>query len=118
MRQQSDELRQRLADSEAAYHRLLDAIFKQQFGVEIYNLAADLEPAEPEPELTDDEKRAVELEQFDDIARRKLEWISRTKPSLLAAETRHELELARMRRAAAAHPARAPFEAALAQVRS
>jgi hypothetical protein len=124
-RERYDEALGRIAALEKESHRLLDLIFKNNFGVQLHDtlLQEQAQTEVPERELTDAEKaeQGYQSARERDISR--LRSIKRTNPSRLGPELQRAKAAEIMRRAQAArpthmttHPAVAIFEQAKKEV--
>lgn len=100
------ELRSQLANRERELHRLKDLIFKQQFGVQLYDTLPVETMPEPEPETpkSADEQMADSLEEADRRAKNRLASLFRTSPSKLGPAIAEEMRARMARQASAARP--------------
>lgn len=96
-------------------HRLKDLIFKNNFGVQIYDTIPEPQP-EPEPVLTQEEKDIQEYQQDKQYRDARLASIAATRPSVLGDAIARELKRDTEHRASAAHPVRQVFATARAEV--
>lgn len=107
-RERYDEALSRLAALEKEHKTLLDKIFWQRMGFQLYGTLTEEVAAsvtEQEPELTDAQRAEQEYEQSKESEVRRLKSIARTSPSRLAPELRRAQAADVQRRAQAARPA-------------
>lgn len=102
------DLRTRVAELEKERKRIYDAIFKHQFGVQIFDTLKS-EESTPEPVLSKEEQEVVEAESRDSYRRAKLTSIARTNPSQLAPAIAQMMVQKTTERAKAAHPSQTVF---------
>lgn len=103
------DLRTRVAELEKERKRIYDAIFKHQFGIQIFDTLQADEPTQPEPVLSKEEQEVAEAESRDSYRKAKLTSIARTNPSQLAPAIAQMMVQKTTERAKAAHPSQTVF---------
>ena len=98
------ELRRQLEERTRELHRIKDLIFKQQFGVQLYDtLPAEAQP-EPEAPKTREDAIVESLEDADRQAKNRIASLWRTSPSKVGPALAQELRNKQIRQAHAARP--------------
>lgn len=104
-----------IAELSNELRRLKDLIFKNNFGVQIYDTIPEPQ-MEPEPVLTEEQKAIEEYQDSKSYEKARLTSIAATRPSALGGELTRALERDTEQRARAANPVRQVFATARAEV--